>query len=70
MKNYTKCSTIRHIVVEFLDIKNKDTIEYYMAKRKKERLPFTKAWMELESIKAYKKNRDIFLSLAGLFHLA
>ena len=27
------------------------TIEYYGAERKKELLPFTRAWMELESIK-------------------
>ena len=26
------------------------TMEYYIAERKKELLPFTRAWMELESI--------------------
>ena len=35
------------------------TMEYYTAERKKELLPFTTAWMELESIMLSKINQVV-----------
>ena len=34
-------------------------MEYYAAERKKELLPFTTAWMELESIKLSEINQPV-----------
>ena len=42
-----KCSPVNEWIKKVWCIK---TMEYYVAKRKEELLPFTTAWMELESI--------------------
>ena len=42
-----KCPSINEWIKKLWDIY---TMEYYASERKKELLPFTRAWMELESI--------------------
>ena len=57
-----KCPSVNKWIKKLLDIYR---VEYYTAERKKELLPFTTAWVELESIML----REISQAVKDKYHI-